>query len=408
MLCGGAGDPCAHESAPRSGAPSERPIIASLIAGAWADLCVLRWAGMPTSYDGRMADAGKIESPTRRDPVVRRIIAAWRRLTGGSGVRDGGRRTLVACSGGADSSALLLALAAVKPGPEVCHVVHDLRDASVVRVEADRVRALCDALGVAYHEVEVKVAERAGNDEANARELRYAALARVAASRGLRYVATGHHADDQLETVLMRLVRGAGVRGLAGIRERRPILSTDTPSIDDERAVELVRPMLAITRDEACTLCQRAGWRWNEDATNADETRLRAALRARVLPALRSVEPSVAARVSRSTASLASADEAIEAAANSVVSQGEFCERVFRIRVDILVELPSAVLGRVILLVYHQIVGGSGADRISHAVLRSAIRGVLGGAESSGMHRIARMYLRKSAGWIEFCKKEDI
>ncbi len=177
---------------------------------------------------------------------------------------------------------------------------------------------------------------------------------------------------------------------------------------DDERAVELVRPMLGITRDEACMLCQGAGWRWNEDATNADETRLRAALRAQVLPALRSVEPSVAARVARSSASLASADAAIEAAALEALSKGEYRRNEYRISYDIFVELPNAIVRRLVDHVYRQIVGETGVDRISQAVTGALIRGLRADADSADMHRIARMGVRKSAGWIEFCKKEDL
>jgi tRNA(Ile)-lysidine synthase len=316
-------------------------------------------------------------------------------------VRDAGRRTLIACSGGADSSALLLALSAVSPGPEVCHVVHDMRSAAEARADADRTRALCASLGVTYHERSVAVPASGENAESAARALRYAALGVVARERGLRFVATGHHADDQLETLLMRMLRGAGVRGMAGIRATRLLDG------GDDGSVTVVRPMLGVSHAEAVGLCERCGWAWNEDATNRDERRLRAALRARVLPALRSVEPDAAARASRTAASLASADEAIGAWAGAVLAGATVDEHADLIRLEYerFVELPDSVIVSLLRLIYTRIVGKSGLDRLSQAFIRDLIRGLRGADGLVSRHDLAEIELRISEGWIEFCKK---
>lgn len=377
--------------------------VASIAPGlaSVADLCVLLGEGMRASYDGTMSDAehakARIVKPTRRDPVVRAIVASWRSLTGGSATRDDGRRTLVACSGGADSSALLLALAAVSSGPEVCHVIHDMRPEHDARGDAERTRDLCDALGVAYHERSVSIATAGGNAEASARTLRYGALEAVARERGLRYIATGHHADDQLETLLMRMLRGAGVRGMAGISDRR--------AMGD--GVTLVRPMLGVSHQDARALCANAGWEWNEDATNRDEDRLRAALRARVLPALREIEPAAGPRAARTAASLASADAAITRWADDVLGStalGEHSGSV-RLEYDMFVELPDSVMVSLLRRIYTRIVGKKGLDRLSRAVLTDLFRGVCGAGRRGGSFEVAELELRIYEGCIEFCKK---
>lgn len=308
-----------------------------------------------------------VSLPGRRDPTVQRIVASWRRLTGGSAVRDGERGTLIACSGGADSSALLLALASV-PGPQlVAHVVHDLRPAEEARADRDTVEGLCGALGVGFRAVSITPASQPGNAEANARRERYGALARLAEAEGLAWVATGHHADDQLETVLMRLVRGSGVRGLGGIRPRRGLSG----------AVTLVRPMLGVTHNEACELCARCGWVWREDATNTDERQRRAAIRARVIPELRAIEPSVARLVSRSAGSARSAHRALAEAAEKLRSCGVELEEGVRFDRDALRAAPAAVLEDLIRGLHAERLGGSGQDALGRAVLTTCI-GVIG------------------------------
>src|SRR5439155_1077618 len=134
----------------------------------------------------------------------------------GPGGPGAGEHLLVAVSGGPDSTALLAALAQLAPGRGLgltaAHVDHGLRGAEGA-AEADAVAALATRLGVPF--VRRAVTVPAGPDlEARARRARYQALARVAQEVGARRIVTGHTQDDQVETVLLRLVRGAGRRGL--------------------------------------------------------------------------------------------------------------------------------------------------------------------------------------------------
>ena len=233
----------------------------------------------PRSSGPAAASGGRASAKSH--PVGRAILASWRRLTGGRATPDTDRRTLVALSGGADSTALLLALSSQPSSVVAAHIVHDMR--APADAEADRLACeiLCHKLGIAFVSKAIAVRDVSGNLEAAARRGRYHALAELAADSGCRFVVTGHHAEDQLETLLMRLLRGTGVRGLAGIRERRRLSETIT----------LVRPMLGLRRADAERLCLDLGVVWRTDATNMDTSLLRARLRHEVVPSLLAVAP---------------------------------------------------------------------------------------------------------------------
>lgn len=295
-----------------------------------------------------------------RHPLVRRVRADWRRLTGGRRVRDADRPTLIACSGGADSSALALALAGVRPRPVLAHVLHDLRPPEDALADRDAARELAGLLGLAFAEASIAVASEPGNAEANARRARYRALDAIARERGCRFIVTGHHADDQLETVLMRLARGCSPRGLAGVHPTRP-LSHAT----------LVRPMLALTRDDGRGLCAQAGWAWREDRTNADTDRTRAAVRAHVLPELKRISPGVEHRVARAAPLWRDAGDLIEREARTLADSGFVLPGMWRWPLADLLGVPDAVLGAVVRL----LAAGPG-DGLGHARVTQVVRAI--------------------------------
>ncbi len=264
----------------------------------------------------------------RDDRFARRVALAWRRLTAG------GAKTLIACSGGADSTALLLALTLATRDLAVAHVVHDLRPRADAEADRDAVRALAAQLDLPFVESEVKVAKSPGNMESNARRERYHALAELARTHRCPFIATAHHADDQLETLLMALLRGSGPRGLRGIAPMRALkssspgptgggvrvfedgggLSAGAPS----RPITLIRPMLHVTRAEARAACIDAGIAWREDATNTDTSRLRAALRADILPAIIALRAESPRRAARAAELLRDACSTIDERVNAV------------------------------------------------------------------------------------------
>jgi tRNA(Ile)-lysidine synthase len=221
-----------------------------------------------------------IEQAVERDGVIRR-----------------GEHVLVACSGGADSVALVHALAMARKPMDLqltlAHVNHGTR-ASAWQDECVVLR-----IGATFGlPVRVAALEAGDTDEAALRERRYAALATIARAQGAGVVATAHHREDQSETVLLALLRGAGPEGLRGMPARRPLA---------ER-VDLARPLLRIAAAELRHACHVYALPYAVDPTNADRGLRRNALRA-ALDTLRPLFPGLDAAVAR-TAELLSEESA--------------------------------------------------------------------------------------------------
>lgn len=165
----------------------------------------------------------------------------------------------MAVSGGPDSLALLLLAAAALPGRvEAASVDHGLRADSAG--EAAMVARLCAELGVPHETLAVTVAP--GNLQDRARAARYGALADWCERRGLCALATGHQLDDQAETLLMRLNRGSGLAGLAGVRARSTVPGSSLP---------LLRPLLGWPRRELAAMVAEAGIAPVRDPSNEDD-----------------------------------------------------------------------------------------------------------------------------------------
>ncbi len=183
----------------------------------------------------------------------------------------GGETVLVAVSGGADSVALLSILSALAPAwhltLHVLHVDHGLRSDSAL--DAELVRALGARLGVPVDVERVQVGP--GSVEAAARVARYAALEAWADRVGAARIAIGHTADDQAETVLMRVLGGAGVRGLAAIPPVRG---------------RIIRPLIELRRQALRDALLTDGVEWLEDPSNRDLKFLRNRIRHELLPLL--------------------------------------------------------------------------------------------------------------------------
>lgn len=218
----------------------------------------------------------------------------------------------VAFSGGADSTALLLAAAQRWPGQvRALHIHHGLQAAAD---DFERhCRALCERLQLPLTVLRVQVPQAPGESlEDAARRVRYRALAAQARAEGAATVWLGHHADDQAETLLLALSRGAGLPGLAGMAARferegmvfeRPLLDVPAPALRDWLR----------DRDEG----------WVEDPSNADTGRTRNRIRHGLLPALQAAFPSFRQTLARSARHAAQAQRLLaQVAREDLAGQG--------------------------------------------------------------------------------------
>jgi tRNA(Ile)-lysidine synthase len=212
------------------------------------------------------------------------LLARVARAIGEGGLLRPGDRCLVAVSGGPDSVALLDLLGALAPRLGVAlvvgHVDHGTRGEEGRRAAA-LVARLAAATGLEYREARLPAAG-CPPAEAALRRARYEALARLAREAGCGVVAVAHHREDQAETVLLRLLRGAGPRGLAGMAPARAL-----PHPEGGAPLRLVRPLLDVPRADLARRVAERGLPTQADPTNADRRYARNALRLDLLPPLR-------------------------------------------------------------------------------------------------------------------------
>ncbi len=253
----------------------------------------------------------------RTDAFERRVAALLRAL----GVLESSAPVVVACSGGPDSTATLVALARALGAERVtaAHFDHRLRDAREVARERALVAEVAGGLGAAV--VTGRAARRPATDsEDAARAARYRWLARACQEAGAPWCVTGHTLDDQAETVLLRLARGAGATGAAGMAAEAewPVRLAGARS---EPAPRVVRPLLDVTREEVERYLKALGIQGAQDPSNASLDYARNRVRARVLPELRVVNARAAEHLARFAALQREDDEALGALARAWVDQ---------------------------------------------------------------------------------------
>jgi len=217
---------------------------------------------------------------------------------------------LVMLSGGRDSICMLDLAVRARAEDEVgaLHVNYGLRE------EADEderhCRVLCERLGVGLEVERPSRPEGAGNLQAWAREVRYAAAVRLADEREAK-IATGHIADDQVETVLYRLASSPSRRALLGMRPA------------DGR---LIRPLLGTTRAETTAYCEERGLAWRDDATNEEDAYARNRIRQGLIPELEKVHPAAKENVLRTAALLREEAELLDSLVDAELAGGEGAE----------------------------------------------------------------------------------
>jgi tRNA(Ile)-lysidine synthase len=235
---------------------------------------------------------------TRAPAELRRVADLAAKVLATAGVPGPGDRVAVAVSGGADSLALLYALRVLARSRgwrlAVLTVDHGLRPGSAA--DAAFVADHAKSLGLPARLLTLTPADlqahRAAGPEGAARGARYGALWPAADELGCRWLATGHTLDDQAETVLLQLLRGAGPDGLAGMAVR---------------AGGLLRPLLGVRRAQTRACCTALSLAWREDPTNAGQEPLRNRVRTQLLPLLEHLRPGATQTLAR-TATLAADD----------------------------------------------------------------------------------------------------
>lgn len=284
-------------------------------------------------------------------------------------------QVLIACSGGADSTALAVLTARARPDLRVtlAYVAHGLRGPDVDAAEQARVAALAAQLGAEHVALPVTVVPSGAGIESDARDARHTALEAEASRRGATAVLLGHHADDQAETLLLRLARGTGVDGLAGMvpvagPRMRPLL--DVRRHDLHRAAQDVHP----------GVLDRA----THDPMNDDATFARVRVRDQVLPALDLIGPDVVGALTRLAVIARDESAVLDAAVTELVTSLPL------VTVGSAIAIPSAGLRAL-------------PDGLARRVLRAAFA-VIDAEPAAGVHRrpdatVVERLLRAPDGW---------
>ena len=278
---------------------------------------------------------------------------------------------VVACSGGPDSLATLVATARSRPPGTVtaAHFDHRLRPAAEVARERAIVATIAAATGTLFSSGR---ASRVPVDrgEAAAREARYRWLARACRAAGATVCITGHTRDDQAETVLLRLVRGTGLGGAAGMERVAPW------PLPGRSSPRLLRPLLDVARTEVESYLDALRIEAARDPSNDTLDYARNRVRQRVIPELCALNPRASAHVAAFADRARDDDAALEAwAAAALTEIGRTNGETLYLDRDAVLALPPAIGGRVVRLA---------AERLGVTVERAAVEAALHAARAGG------------------------
>jgi tRNA(Ile)-lysidine synthase len=297
-----------------------------------------------------------------------------------------GETVLAGVSGGADSTTLLLLLVALAPKLRIdvraAYFDHQLRGKRASQREREAVTKLADGLGVPLTtgagDVRSYACERRTGIEEAAREMRYAFLSRTAGECGARTVAVGHTADDQVETVLMHILRGSGLAGLAGMLPKSRLPAT-TP---ESRGLALVRPLLETRRSQTEAYCRGMGRQPLEDASNRSLRFRRNVVRYQLLPLLREHVRGVDAALLRLARAAAVERQALEVTAEEALERaGSVEDGVVRLSQAALGEIPAGLMPQVMRLAASRLLGNARDIGERHLLAMSAAVRKAAGAE---------------------------
>ncbi len=304
------------------------------------------------------------------------LVARVRRFIVNRDLIPQGTRVLAAISGGPDSTCLLLTLAALRHSLHfelaAAYFDHGLRGARPAQRERNFARALCQTLGVPFRsgagDVRAHAKSRRLSIEEAARKLRYRFLARAARAADCDIAAAGHTRDDQAETVLLHLIRGSGLRGMAGMAP-----AATWPVTTRSVAPRLIRPLLSLSREETERCCRAAGVTPLRDPSNRSPAYLRNRIRHDLLPRLRKYNPRIDEALTRLAGAAARDIELLERLAAETLADASIKRGTMRISRKQFAELPEALRAHVVRLSFVRLLGDARGlnDRHVRAVVRA-------------------------------------
>lgn len=327
----------------------------------------------------------------RQEPLVWKLFREIKKYL------EPSKRYCLAVSGGADSLALAdaawLAFADSTANLRVCHVEHGIRGAEALQ-DAQLVADFCRErkLDFVCHHVDVPsyAKEKGCSIEEAARSLRYAKLLEEAERFQAEAIVTAHQADDQAETVLWKLLRGAGMDGLSGMQAAASLGS-----------VQLLRPFLEVSRAELEQYCELRGLHYCVDSTNSDVTYTRNRIRRELLPYLaREFNPNIKETLLREAKVLAEEQECLQHLAEKYLQDSSFCgmvedEKGLWLSGRLLSELPAALRKRILRLVFFRLGGKELSYERTLALDRLCREGTGGKLVQLPSGFVARYYKKK-------------
>lgn len=314
-----------------------------------------------------------------------------------------GAEVLVGLSGGADSTALLLVLLRLGYKCIAVHCNFHLRGSESER-DQKFVEELCKSLGVRLelcsYDTRKYAHDRRISIEMAARELRYADFERLRVSFGASAICIAHHRDDSVETVLLNLMRGTGIRGLSGIRPKNGYI---------------VRPLLCVSRQEIEEWLHSQGQEYVTDSTNLETDYTRNRIRLQILPAMRQINPGVDRAIERTSVHVRQAlsfyEEAVSKAKASVLT---VCTDGLNIDIQSLMALDSSGLtGLQSKAVLFEILSEYGFSESQTNQIYSAIKGESGPRFHAGEYTLfvdrGKLLVRKNedCGFVKDIELED-
>ncbi|HYK52385.1 MAG TPA: tRNA lysidine(34) synthetase TilS [Candidatus Eremiobacteraceae bacterium] len=297
------------------------------------------------------------------------------------GVPAGTARIIIACSGGSDSAAALLAVRGARPRAHLiaCYVDHAVRPHASIARDKLAVKAQANSCGAEFASIGLdagsheKPSHEKSSPEARLRTHRYMALADFARSHRASIVVTGHQRDDVAESSLMALLRGSGVDGIAAMRPRRPIGD----------GIDVVRPLLWAPKELLAEYARAKGATISEDETNDDERYRRNAIR-RVLRDLESIAPGSRQAIARGAAIANDDKSLLDAVAVSAWRRVRSRDGASLVAAE-LRRLPDALLRRVLRIEVRRVAGDARDFTFAHcAAIATAVRARRGGSFHAG------------------------